>query len=493
LLPVSPSLSRRSVLGLGAAGLAGATAWAIESAVSSGAVTPVTRAETEPQTRDLPEIQHDTAAFVAPAVTAGGVAFQFGPSYTLLLTAQLTRTPTVSDQQTLARALAAVEAHWPFSQAGVLTAVAYGKPYLDRLPAPLVEAHLPRLLADRSRPAFEETTPQPTDVSPGNGVTKKTFNNPVVIEANDLLLTLRGDTLTDVVAAGDFLLGAKPLPGTSTDSGMAPLLRPTSSRLITNQPGLPRLLANASNQQYQERVNPQARLWMGFDDHQTGSDAPADITTFAGSDLARLTTAVPGDYFARASVVHLSHVILDLDQYYLPDVNNPTDTEAGYTKRVQYMFRASDPPPLGGVDQFTNGGGTPFVANPFVGTGNAADGAKGIGVPDRTPRLGHVSSLQRTSRTKDGTPLHIRIDGAGFDAIDTPYAQKLPKLHFSMYLPTADTFAAMRRSQAGLDLVRRYGVLERDNGIERFLTTTRRQNFLSPPRSHRAFPLVELT
>ncbi|MGH3744844.1 MAG: DUF7405 family protein, partial [Mycobacteriales bacterium] len=416
---MSPSLSRRSVLGLGAAGLAGATAWAIENAVSSGAVTPVTRAAAPARTRDLPEIQHDTAAFVAPAVTENGVAFQFGPAYTLLLTAQLTRTPTAADQATFAAALAAVEGHWPFSDAGVMTAVAYGRPYLDRLPSGVVAGHMPRLRADPSRPAFEEATPQPTDVAPGNGITKRTFNIPVVIESNDLLLTLRGDTLTDVVAAGDFLFGAKPLPGTSTGSGMAPLLRPTSSRLITNVRGLPRLLANASNRMYVERVNPQSRLWMGFDDHQIGSDAPADITTFAGSDLARLTTAVPGDYLALASVVHLSHVILDLDQYYLPDVNNPTDSEAGYTKRVQYMFRASDPPPLGGADQFTNGGGTTFVANPFVGTENAVAGAKGVRVPDRTPRLGHVSTLQRVSRTKDGTPLHIRIVGAGFDAIDT--------------------------------------------------------------------------
>jgi len=32
-----------------------------------------------------------------------------------------------------------------------------------------------------------------------------------------------------------------------------------------------------------------------------------------------------------------------------------------------------------------------------------------------------------------------------------------------------------------------------DNGLERFITATRRQNFLIPPRRHRGFPLVELT
>ena len=41
-------------------------------------------------------------------------------------------------------------------------------------------------------------------------------------------------------------------------------------------------------------------------------------------------------------------------------------------------------------------------------------------------------------------------------------------------------------------LVQQFGVDPDDNGLERFLTATRRQNFLIPPRRNRAFPLVEL-
>jgi hypothetical protein len=41
-------------------------------------------------------------------------------------------------------------------------------------------------------------------------------------------------------------------------------------------------------------------------------------------------------------------------------------------------------------------------------------------------------------------------------------------------------------------LVKRYGVDSSDNGLERFMTVTRRQNFLVPPRRHRAFPMLEL-
>jgi hypothetical protein len=50
----------------------------------------------------------------------------------------------------------------------------------------------------------------------------------------------------------------------------------------------------------------------------------------------------------------------------------------------------------------------------------------------------------------------------------------------------------MRRNQASADLVSRYQVPASGNGLERFITTTRRQNYLIPPRRHRVFPLLEL-
>jgi len=50
----------------------------------------------------------------------------------------------------------------------------------------------------------------------------------------------------------------------------------------------------------------------------------------------------------------------------------------------------------------------------------------------------------------------------------------------------------MRVGVAAQDLQTQFGVDEDDNGLERFITATRRQNFLVPPRRHRAFPLLEL-
>jgi hypothetical protein len=87
--------------------------------------------------------------------------------------------------------------------------------------------------------------------------------------------------------------------------------------------------------------------------------------------------------------------------------------------------------------------------------------------------------------------MHIRMDGPGFDNMDVPGGSIQPKLQFTVFVPNADFFATMRRNQAALDLAQRFAVDEADNGLERFLTATRRQNFLVPPRRHRAFPLVE--
>ena len=84
------------------------------------------------------------------------------------------------------------------------------------------------------------------------------------------------------------------------------------------------------------------------------------------------------------------------------------------------------------------------------------------------------------------------MDGPGFDNMDVPDGSNQPKLQFTSFVPTGGSFATMRVSQASIDLQQKYGVDPGDNGLERFITSTRRQNFLMPPRRHRALPLIEL-
>jgi hypothetical protein len=101
--------------------------------------------------------------------------------------------------------------------------------------------------------------------------------------------------------------------------------------------------------------------------------------------------------------------------------------------------------------------------------------------------------------------MHIRVDGPGFSTMDVPAFQDFPggnnipagsqqpKLQFAMFIPTAEFFRQLRTNVAAQDLQVRFKVDPDDNGLERFITATRRQNFLVPPRPVRAFPLVEYT
>lgn len=77
--------------------------------------------------------------------------------------------------------------------------------------------------------------------------------------------------------------------------------------------------------------------------------------------------------------------------------------------------------------------------------------------------------------------------------MDVPDGANQPKVQFTIFVPSADFFASLRTHQASLDLQRTHNVQPDVNGLERFLTATRRQNFLIPPRRHRAFPLTEFT
>ncbi len=315
---------------------------------------------------------------------------------------------------------------------------------------------------------------------------KKTFTVPVVIESNDVLFTLRSDSLANLRSVAAWFQGSNSLDGKPLLSpAFSHLFKFTSSRLMFLQIGMPRKIASINALPYAGSINPHTPMWMGFADQQVAGSGPAAITTFQGNASARFTSTTSGDYFYDGSIQHLSHVILDLNQFY-------ASTEP-YTERCQYLFRSNPIPSTGYKEQFKNGGGPTFLPNRFQGTADAQANAQAIDTFEHKHRMGHLTALQRSTRAVDSTPVHIRMDGPGFDAMDVPGGYQQPKLQFTIFVPTADFFTNLRKNQASLDLVNKYGVQDDDNGLERFLTATRRQNFLVPPRAHRAFPLLELT
>lgn len=434
----------------------------------------------------LPSIQYDISAFIPPAQTIAGIPFRFGPVYTIFATARLNRTPSRNDQQLLSQTLNEIESSYPFSPSGAFVSVSYGLSYFNRLPASLVANNIPRLSDAPNRWALEEARPGPTDVSPANpGLTKKNFNVPVAIEHNDMLFTVRSDQLANLMDIFGWLTGSNTLAGHSlTSPSFNNLFSLTSTRLMFGQQGMPRQIANQHQLSYANRINPQSLMWMGFADQQVSGSGPAQITTFQGNNSAHLTTIRSGDYFIDGSIQHLAHDILDLAQFY--------DDKEPYTERVQYMFRSNPIPSTGNADQFTNGGGPTFLPNHYQGRDDALRNAQAVNTFQHEHRMGHLAALQRSSRAADGTPIHIRSDGPGFDSMDVPDGSNQPKLQFSIYIPTAEFFRVMRVNGASLDLVKANNVDEDDNGLERFITATRRQNYLVPSRQHRAFPLLEL-
>jgi hypothetical protein len=530
------AMSRRSALKKGAA-----TAFLLTQAAMFEALA-VAPARPAAAATAFSDIQFNLGAFIKPAQTfndgAGNVIAQFGPVFALFLPAVLTRTPTKADQLALNNALLTIEAEYPASPSGVLIgSVSYGLPYFRRLPQSLVAANMPHLASAPTRFVLEEAVPFPTDVVGGfvggpnaliPGATKDRFNVNVAIESNDVLFHFRSDSMTNLSDVVLWLSGSNSLNGRKVSSpSFGGLFSFQQTRTQFVQPGMPRKVADANNLEFAPRINPDSPMVMGFVDQQTDSSGPPQVVTFVGNSSAKLTDAVAGSYFDNGSIAHFSHVIDDLYQFYsTPGQDSGRPDGEPFTERVQYMFRSNQLgttngiPAAGNTDQFTNGGGPAFVNNVFQGANAAMLGAQDSGgtfAPGNQTlnatftgagRVGHEAALQLVSRASDGTPLHIRNDGPGFDGMDVPAFRTFPgsngadmpagtsqfKLQFLMFVPTADLFAQMRVAAAAQNLQHQFLANEDDdNGLERFITATRRQNFLVPPRRHRAFPMLELT
>jgi hypothetical protein len=534
------AMSRRSALKKGAATAFLLSQAALFEQLALAPVRPASAATT------FSDIQFDMGAFINPAQVfndgAGSVTAQFAPTYALLQPVTLNRTPTKADQATLANALTTIEASYPASPSGVLIfSVSYGLPYFNRLPQSVVQANMPTTVAfaglAAGRPALVEAVPSPTDVvgglvggpnAPIPGVTKDRFNVNVVIENNDMLFEIRSDSMVNLSAIPLWFQGSNNLNGKGVPSpNFNGLFTFQAPRIQFVQIGLPRKMAVNYGFEFASRINPNSSMAMGFVDQQSNASGPAAITTFVGNSSAKLTNATIGSYFDNGSIAHFSHDIEDLYQFYSTPGQDPRHPDGEtFTERCQYMFRSNQLgtahglPAEGNADQFTNGGGPAFINNAFQGTNAAMLGAQdsaGVFTPSNATlsatftgegRIGHEAALQRLSRAPDGTPLHVRNDGPGLDGMDVPAFRTFPtnvgadmpagsaqfKLQFLVYVPTADLFASMRTVQAAQDLQKQFSnVNPDDNGLERFITATRRQNFLVPPRRHRAFPLLELT
>ena len=380
------------------------------------------------------------------------------PVWNVVITVRLARPPSRYDQQRLEAALRAVESAYPYSPDGVFTLVAYGLPYFrSYVPPALFAAHLPRM-ADSGAPVL-------LDAIRFGGDPPSTR-----LETNDVAFHLRSDTLDNLRDVQHALfdrsgtLAGQPAPA----ADIADLFHVTSVRTGFVGRGLPRQMAEQAQLSVAGKIPADAPLFMGFTSTQRLGQASEQAVAFDQPPdrlLRPLTTARRNDYFAGGTTLHLSHLLEDLDAWYaLP-----------YERRAARMFHLNATAPQGRVS----------VQTLWLSPNPAAIDAQQHHI------VGHNEAVQRGSRTAEGQALQLRVDFNTMDALDA--AEPRPGVHFLAFTPGSEIFHRSRRAMDAADLTSTHALLASANGINSFIRATRRQNYLVPPRRHRAFPLIEFT
>ena len=386
-------------------------------------------------------------------------------------------------QKRLEQALVALERRYPATPAGLGVTVAWGLPYFRRL--------VPRLADGRRFPTY-----LPADVrasrSRGKRVnavldaTRFASDDPaVVLGADDVVFLLRSDDQSHLDDAYQVLLAS-----------FADIFAVRSVRNgfvgggFEAGPGLAKQMGMAAGVPGAELIVDGVQMFLGFTSTQKAAMAPDRIASF--ETLRGLTDQTLRSYWSGGTAMHLSHLNEDLERWW---------KDTPYRDQLRAMTR----PGLTVPDKtYTIAEDVSRVERP---ADVHADLAKFGGV-------GHSGALQTVTRlTTDTTDAYgvLRARGtalvqrADFNTLDNPFAQSAVAaevsttpaagVHFVAFAPTSDLFNRARRTMDGaLGDGSSLGMDARSpaQGFNEFVQATHRQNFVVPPRAHRAFPLAEL-
>jgi hypothetical protein len=458
-------LTRRQVLAGAAAGALGA-AGSYELVDQLAGSSPP-RAAAGP----LPPEQHVLDG--VRTVRDNGVEVVVPPLHHEVVTARVRadRADLADARQALEAALADLERRFAPTPAGLGVTVAWGLPYFDRLVAGAWRTNAPfdrRARKSALLPARRfQSDPDAT-----------------VLEANDVAILLRSDRLDHIAEAAKSLFdGVGLFEVTSIRKGFA-------GGGFEGSSSLPKQMALAAGVPGAELIPDTAELFLGFTSTQSQGLGPRKIVNFETLGFVDLRS----DYFREGTHMHLSHINEQLDTWYqLFDFRDRVDT----------VFR----PGLRVAE------GTQTVRQAPADVATREQIARGF-KNDRT--IGHSAAIQTASRLQadlvatDGTvyPKGTAVPHrADFNTLDNPFFwsadprkdgisdQPSAGVHFVVFNPTSDDFERVRKAMDGMfpggDRVE-MPPRDRGQGFNSVLETTHRQNFLVPPRRHRAFPLAEL-
>ena len=441
----------------------------------------ITRAEAAPRT-PLHDEQYLVDGLVA--ITDSGVEVVLPPLYKYIITGTLRRTlkwdakRLKSAQAKLEKVLVQVEANKPKTAAGLTMVVAWGLPYFRNFIKPILNAS-----------AYSAVWPRES-----GGLTDAVIDaikfgsdpDSLILEDNEVMIMIRSDSpvVLDDVKSKLFNAGSVSYIGdiinvTSVRSGFVG--RGFDKPSIAKQLAVKAGVAGAAS------IPDTSQLMMGFTSTQKAALGPDNIASF---ETLGFTSVRPGDYFSGGAAMHLSHLYEDLALWY----------GAGYDERLSRMYSP----------RVAVGAGTVTLPN---GPGQVSTRDDVLADAERGPG-GHNSLLQQATRLgaditdaydrirPTGTPVPVRED---FNTLDQPFTtsanptrdrwnatQNRPGLHFVVFIPTSGRFHAARNAMDGLLPDGTTVGTPQENGINAMLSTTHRQNFLVPPRTHRSFPMAEL-
>lgn len=382
-------------------------------------------------------------------------------------------------QSRLSAALAEIESVYPLNPGGILTQVAYGLSYFKEfIPAAVTDKLMPRAI-ENGKPgawALIDSIKYPKD--PAH----------LVLEQNDISFHFKSDfseNINDVMRAlfqpGTHTLNG--IPGESVYVG--DLFNVTSIRRGFAGRGMPSKMAKRLRIPGADRIPAGAMLFMGFTSSHVHGLAQGTLPSF--ETIPGYTDQTPESYFAHGTMMHLSHIEIDLEGWY----------GMNHQARLHRMFH----PRRTEGEEILSPSQAPETS---TFKEQLEEDAKDHHLVGHNAQMQFLSRLDKDTTTvygdrlPKGTVLFLRQD---FDTVENPFefssdgpvspAPK-PGVHFIGFAPSAQLFEKIRKEMDGVDLQKKYNLPNENMGFTKFLVTTHRQNYLEPPRSHRSFPLAEM-
>jgi len=395
-------------------------------------------------------------------ITDNGVEVLVPPLHHAVVTGTVAADDLSKARGDLEDALGELESRYPATPAGLGITVAWGLPYFRRHVAAQWERLEPVDVRART-PALLDAIRFPSDPSD------------IELEGNDVAVLLRSDSEATIAEAEKLIFD---------DLGV---FAKTTVRRGFAGGGLPRTLALEAGIPGADLIPEKAELFLGFTSTLKENLGPSRIANLETLGLVR----IPQGYFRHGTHMHLSHIHENLEKWYV---------NTSHQGRVQTTFRPGLDVPEG----------TLTVAQGRDEISTAADVRRGYRAHGAIGHSGALQTASRLARRKIGPDGTIYAAGtaipqrADFNTLDNPFAwsatgvesvDPAAGVHFVVFTPTSDDFHRVRNAMDGVlpdGTTLPFDPGAEGQGFNSVLRTTRRQNFLVPPRARRSFPLSEL-